>query len=474
MPILTPVVSLFDAAIDLLAAMHRATPPLDLPAWDAPAMRDTTIATLLDWWWPAMFGSAAPAAARADFAAALTDLLAPVAAGPHGFTHRDFFAGNLFWLPDRDGIRRVGVIDFQGASIGHPAYDLVSLLQDARRAIPPAIAARAFERYLAARPDLDAAAFRTAYAACAAQRHLRVAGQWVRLARRDNRPGLSGIWTAHLGAAERRPTPSGRGAAGRRHGPLDSPCKPRQPAGPRRMSTHPTTAMLLAAGRGTRMRPLTDATAKALLPLGGRKLIDQALDHLVEAGVDTVVVNAFWQADRLAAHLDGRRQPRIILRRESTLLDTGGGTRAALDVLGDAPFYTVNGDAFWLNGPSRALTRLAAAFDPDRVDAVLLVYRTAQVRAEVGFGDFMLDKWGAPRRREEREVVPYLYAGVQVISPALFAGAPDGPFSMNLLWDRAMAADRLRAVVHDGLWFHLSTPADLSDAKSVLALRQAG
>jgi len=240
------------------------------------------------------------------------------------------------------------------------------------------------------------------------------------------------------------------------------------------MSTHPTTAMLLAAGRGTRMRPLTDATAKALLPLGGRTLIDQALDHLVEAGVDTVVVNAFWQADRLAAHLDGRRQPRIILRRERTLLDTGGGTRAALDVLGDAPFYTVNGDAFWLNGPSRALTRLAAAFDPDRVDAVLLVYRTAQVRAEVGFGDFMLDKWGAPRRRKEREVVPYLYAGAQVISPALFAGAPDGPFSMNLLWDRAMAADRLRAVVHDGLWFHLSTPADLSDAESVLALRQAG
>jgi aminoglycoside/choline kinase family phosphotransferase len=188
MPILTPVVSLFDAAIDLLVAMHRATPPPDLPAWDAPAMRDTTIATLLDWWWPAMFGSAAPDAARADFGIALTDLLAPVAAGPHGFTHRDFFAGNLFWLPDRDGIRRVGVIDFQGASIGHPAYDLVSLLQDARRAIPAAIAARAFERYLAARPELDAVAFRTAYAACAAQRHLRVAGQWVRLARRDNRP----------------------------------------------------------------------------------------------------------------------------------------------------------------------------------------------------------------------------------------------------------------------------------------------
>ena len=180
--------SLFDAAIDVLVVMHRAPPPSDLPAWDAAAMRDTALATLLDWWWPAMFGAPAPDAARADFTAALTDLLAPVAAGPHGFVHRDYFAGNLLWLPARDGLRRVGVIDFQGASIGHPAYDLVSLLQDARRVIPAAIAARCIARYLDARPELDATAFRTAYAACAAQRHLRVAGQWVRLARRDNRP----------------------------------------------------------------------------------------------------------------------------------------------------------------------------------------------------------------------------------------------------------------------------------------------
>jgi hypothetical protein len=168
--------------------MHRAPPPPDLPAWDAPAMRQTALGTLLDWWWPAVFGAAPPNAARADFSSALTTLLAPVAAGPRSFVHRDFFAGNLLWLPARDGISRVGVIDFQGASIGHPAYDLVSLLQDARRVIPAPIEARAVARYLAARPELDAPAFRTAYAACAAQRHLRVAGQWVRLARRDNRP----------------------------------------------------------------------------------------------------------------------------------------------------------------------------------------------------------------------------------------------------------------------------------------------
>jgi MurNAc alpha-1-phosphate uridylyltransferase len=240
------------------------------------------------------------------------------------------------------------------------------------------------------------------------------------------------------------------------------------------MSTRPTTAMLLAAGLGTRMRPLTDATAKPLLALGGRALIDHALDHLVAAGVHTVVVNTFWQADRLAAYLATRTRPRIILRREATLLDTGGGVRAALDQLGDAPFYVVNGDAFWLDGPHPALARLAEAFDPDRLDAVLLVYRTAHVHAEVGFGDFMVDKLGRLSRRGEREVVPYVYAGVQVVSPALFAAAPDGKFSMNLLWDRAIAADRVRAVVHDGLWFHLSTPGDLSDAESALHLRRAG
>lgn len=240
------------------------------------------------------------------------------------------------------------------------------------------------------------------------------------------------------------------------------------------MSTQPTTAMLLAAGLGTRMRPLTETTAKPLLTLGGRALIDHALDRLQEVGVQTVVVNAFWQADLLEAHLAPRTHPRIILRREADLLETGGGVRAALDALGDAPFYIVNGDAFWLDGPRPALARLADQFDPDKLDAVLLVHRTAQIQSDVGFGDFTMDKWGRLRRRAEREVVPYLYAGLQIVSPALFADAPDGAFSMNLLWDRAIAADRLRAVVHDGLWFHLSTPADLADTETALHLRRTG
>jgi aminoglycoside/choline kinase family phosphotransferase len=175
---------LLDAAIDALVVMQRAAPPERLPAWDPPMMASTALGTLFDWWWPTRFGTPAPQTARDDVAAALATLLEPVAAGPRCFVHRDYYVGNLLRLPNH----RIGIIDFQGAALGHPAYDLVSLLQDARRDIPASSQRRALRRYLAARPELDAAQFRAAFVACAAQRHLRVGCQWVRLALRDNRP----------------------------------------------------------------------------------------------------------------------------------------------------------------------------------------------------------------------------------------------------------------------------------------------
>jgi len=233
-------------------------------------------------------------------------------------------------------------------------------------------------------------------------------------------------------------------------------------------------AMLLAAGLGTRMRPLTEGTAKPLLPLGGRSLLDHALDRLRDAGVDEVVVNAYWHADHIAAHLAARSDgPRTVVRREDALLDTGGSVAAALDLLGPGPFFVINGDTFWLDGPTPALTRLATAWD-DAADAVLLVHRTFQIQADIGAGDFVLDPWGLIRRRREREIVPYIYAGIQLAGPALFADAPKGSFSMNLVWDQAIARGRLRGVVHDGLWFHLSTPTDLAAAEYHLHARAVG
>lgn len=227
--------------------------------------------------------------------------------------------------------------------------------------------------------------------------------------------------------------------------------------------------MLLAAGRGTRMRPLTDSTAKPLLQLAGRTLLDHALDRLAAAGVTRVVVNAHWCADEVAAHLASRAMPpETVLRPEARLLGAAGAIHAALGqgMLGPEPFFVVNGDSFWLDGPMPALAGLAKAFDPTAADGALLLHRVVHVQAETGMGDFLLDPWGQARRPAERQQAPYVYAGIQLAVPALFAGGAAS--SMAVLWDRAIAAGRLRGLVHDGLWFHLSTPADLAAAESNL------
>jgi MurNAc alpha-1-phosphate uridylyltransferase len=232
--------------------------------------------------------------------------------------------------------------------------------------------------------------------------------------------------------------------------------------------------MILAAGLATRMRPLTDQTAKPLLTLGGRTLLDHALDHLAAEGVTTVAVNAFWHADKVIAHLAHREPPpKTIVVREAEPLDTGGSVLNALPRLGLDPFFVINGDAFWLNGPASALGRLAAAFADD-VDVVLLVHRTFQVHADTGFGDFAVNQLGVPRRRREREIVPYIFAGASLMRPELLNGMPSGPFSLNHPWDRAIASGRIRVVVHDGIWFHLSTPPDLAEAEQVLRARVTG
>ena len=226
--------------------------------------------------------------------------------------------------------------------------------------------------------------------------------------------------------------------------------------------------MVLAAGLGTRMRPLTEAVPKPLLALRGRSLLDHALDRLADAGIGEAVVNAFHLAPKVVAACEARRSPRCTVLVEEALLETGGGIRNALPHLGNAPFAVVNGDAYWLDGPTPALLRLAAAFDEGRMDALLLMVRAAQVEGEVGLGDFLLDPLGRLRRPREREVAPYLYAGLQIIHPRLLDGTSPGRFGLMGPWLRAIEAGRLYGLVHDGAWFHLSTPPDLQRAEEAL------
>ncbi len=237
---------------------------------------------------------------------------------------------------------------------------------------------------------------------------------------------------------------------------------------------HPDTAVILSAGLGTRMRPLTLATPKPLLQLAGQPILGHALARLKAAGVQKIIVNAHHLADQIAAFV--ATYPGVTLRHEPALLDTGGAITAmrAENLLPESPFYIVNGDAFWVDGPSDTLLRLAAAFRPGAVDATLLLARTAGVAAETGMGDFLWPRDSGLRRRAERDVAPYQFAGVQIVAPSLFATAPPPPFRMIVLWDQAMASSRLDAIVHDGVWFHLSTPDDLARAQAALDAREVG
>jgi MurNAc alpha-1-phosphate uridylyltransferase len=230
--------------------------------------------------------------------------------------------------------------------------------------------------------------------------------------------------------------------------------------------------MVLAAGLGTRLRPVTETLPKPLIEINGRTLLDHAIDRLALAGVESVVVNVHYKAAMVSAQLARRDHPRIEISREVELLDTGGGVAAALPLL-DELFFVVNSDVFWLDGKEPALQRLAAAFDPDRTDAVLLLQRTLTAVGYEGSGDYFIDPSGMPHRRGECEFAPFLFAGLQLLHRRAFAGISDRVFSLVRLFDRAEEAERLSAVVHDGGWYHIGTPRGLAATRERLSSYRA-
>ncbi len=230
-----------------------------------------------------------------------------------------------------------------------------------------------------------------------------------------------------------------------------------------------TTGMVLAAGLGKRMRPVTDTLPKPLVLVGGRALIDHALDRAAESGIKTAIVNVHYLADLVEVHLAKRRSPRILISDErERLLETGGGIKKALPLLGPGPFLTVNSDSLWIEGPQPNLVRFLRAWNPARMDILMLVAATATSVGYEGRGDFAMDGDGRLRRRREREITPFVYAGVAIMTPDLLADTPDGPFSANLLYDRAIAAGRFYGMRLDGQWLHVGDPPSLEAAESCL------
>jgi len=229
-----------------------------------------------------------------------------------------------------------------------------------------------------------------------------------------------------------------------------------------------TRAFVLAAGLGKRMRPITATVPKPLVEVAGKALIDHALDRAAEGGIREAVVNVHWLADLIEGHV-GRRSgaPSIAISDErDALLETGGGVRKALAHFGSEPFVVFNSDSFWLEGPKPNLGRLIEVWNPDAMDILLLVAPTATSLGYEGAGDFVMDPEGRLDRRGERRVAPFIYAGVAILKPELFADTPDGAFSLNLLFDRAIERGRLHGLRLDGQWLHVGTEEAIAAAEA--------
>jgi MurNAc alpha-1-phosphate uridylyltransferase len=225
------------------------------------------------------------------------------------------------------------------------------------------------------------------------------------------------------------------------------------------MSVTPTKAMVLAAGFGVRMRPLTDRMPKPLVRVAGRALLDHVLDKLAAAGVGDAVVNVHYLPDQIIDHVAPRTRPRVIISDErNEVLGTGGGVVKALPLLGHAPFFHVNADTLWIDGVRPNLARLAEAFDPARMDILLLMAPTTSSIGYFGRGDYSMLPDGALRKRREHQVVPFVYAGAAIMSPLLFDDAPAGEFSLTRMFDRANERERLFGLRLDGVWMHVGTP----------------
>lgn len=236
----------------------------------------------------------------------------------------------------------------------------------------------------------------------------------------------------------------------------------------------PKTAMVLAAGRGKRMRPITATTPKPLVEVNGRSLIDHALDRLAAAGVEKAVVNVHYLADLIEVHVTKRKAPTVVVSDErKRLMDTGGGVVQALAHLGDAPFYHLNSDSLWIEGARPNLEVLAERWNPDAMDGLLMLASTVTSVGYDGAGDFQMDRAGRISRRTERTVAPFVYAGVAILNPRLFAGLPAEPFSLNRVFDAAIAEGRLYGMRMDGIWLHVGTPEAIAEAEASIALSAA-
>lgn len=486
--------ALYKQAVDILSHIQQAesVPAVldSMSSYDV-ALYQREMALFADWTIAATLSKGGNAVqAAADFTALAQDITQTIVqlTEQNTLVLRDYHAENMMVI-NKDGQRHLGQLDYQDAVSGHPAYDLVSLTQDARRLISPELEQQCLDHYLATYSGcVDK--FRRVYHLLGAQRALKIIGIFYRLFLRDDKatyldyiPHMWDMLARNLDDPALGPLKKFLDD----YFPVSQRGQKPDPDQVRAGFPVPKTAMVLAAGKGTRMGTLSDHTPKPLVSVAGQTLLGRVLDHCYQAGISRAVVNVHHLASQIEDYCQARPLgPAITIADErAALLETGGGVMNALPLLGDDPFYVINSDALWLDqaasgGSSGAtaglLPLLAQHFDPARMDILLAVMLTDKAAGYDGVGDLFIDSdFGPVRLRGDAPTASHMFAGVRIMAPHCFDGEIAGAWSMRRLFKKAAEAGRLFGVVYDGTWLHVGDPEALRYAeKTVRQLEQKG
>ncbi len=470
---------LYTAAVEILLKLvhDRASFNHRLAAYNAPVLAQEMLQFSV-WWLPGMLSGSALIAAQREFKQVALAIIDQMDIRPMVPVLRDYHAENLLWLPARSGDEKVGLLDYQDALKGHPAYDLVSLLQDARRDVSKALESSMIDRFIQGGGALDLADFMDDYDRMNAQRNFKILGVFARLWLRDGRADYLAMMPRVWGYIERcLDSPS--------MAPLKSWLERWIPEDMRNLvpdsgemrdcftrasEEMSAGAMLLAAGKGTRMGDMSATLPKPLVEVAGRNMLDRALDHLAKAGIEAAVVNVHHLADQIEQHISHRPGgPDIYVSDErAELLETGGGVRKALGLL-DESFLAINSDIIWVDGPSGStIKRLQMAFDPITMDGLLLLVPVEKAVGYDGVGDFYMDEKGRVTPRGDRPNAPYVFGAVQMIRREALRHYPIASWSRRRHFRDAAKAGRLYGLIHDGIWLHVGTPEAVVEAERIL------
>jgi len=432
-----------------------------LPDFDM-EMMVSEISLFTDWYNPAYSGARLSFIKRQEFINIFKAVLSKVSTSRECLVLRDYHAENLLLLENGT----VGQIDFQDAAIGHSAYDLVSLLQDARRDVDP----HTEEKMVGYFVDVlgrDLTLFSEHYAILGAQRNIKIIGIFARLYLRDGKDNYLKLIPRVWGLLERclehpslieiknwldRETPERRN--------ITLKAKP----------LSPVNAIILAAGLGKRMKPLTDHIPKPLLKIAGKELLEHTLGALAEAGIKKVVINKHHYPEQIDQFVESRVdwRPEIILSDESDkLLDSGGGVKKALPLLGEGPFYIFNSDMIWTNSDQDAIGRLATRWN-EEMDILMLVIRRELAHGHDGEGDFHMNEQDRLKFRGDDAMSDYMYGGILIIRPECFKGTPTEPFSLRKIFRNVAGEGRLFGLLHEGSWYHVGTPESVNITAQLL------